>query len=97
MHDTYQSCMQYLKFSDILIKQSSKDLIAETAGVLALMVAGDQEKFGAIPVEHSLRLIPVEQLDDADAAMLASGLQTLVGVPGSLRKELSDDSTRPVK
>jgi len=35
MDDPYQTFMQYLKLSDDLIEQSSKDLLAETARVLA--------------------------------------------------------------
>jgi hypothetical protein len=92
MSDPYQSFMQYLRLSDDLIEHSSKDLIAETARVLALMVAGYQAKFGEIPVEESLRLLRVETLNDEDAAMLASGLETLVGVLGTLREEASDDN-----
>jgi hypothetical protein len=34
-----ESFMQYLKLSDELIDQSSKDIVAETARVLAFMVA----------------------------------------------------------
>ena len=39
MSDPYQHFMTCLKVSDDLIEQSSKDLLAETARVLALMVA----------------------------------------------------------
>jgi len=96
MDDSYPEFLQYLKLSDDLIEHSSKDLIAETARVLALMVAGYQAKFGEIPVEESLRLLRVETLNDEDAAMLASGLETLVGVLGALREEVSDDTAGPL-
>ena len=96
MDHPYQDFMQYVKLSDDLIEQSSKDLVAETARVLALMVAGYQAKFGVIPVEESLRLLRVEKLDEEDARMLASGLETLIGVLATLREEVPDDNAGPV-
>ena len=65
-----------------------QDLVTETARVLALVVAGYQAKFAEIPVEESLRLLRVETLNDEDARMLASGLETLVGVLGALREDM---------
>ena len=38
MDNPNESFMQYLSLSDELIEQSSKDIVAETARVLALMV-----------------------------------------------------------
>ena len=76
----------------MLIEQSSKDLVAETARVLALMVTGYEVKFGQIPAEESLRLLRVEKLTDEGARMLGSGLETPVGVLGTLREEVSSDS-----
>jgi hypothetical protein len=96
MNDPYQQFMTYLKMSDELIGQSSKGLVAETARVLDLMVAGYQVKFGDISAEKSLRLLRMEQLRDEDAAMLAGGLETLVGVLGTLREEPSKDGCGPV-
>jgi hypothetical protein len=51
MTDPYQHFMTCLKVSDDLIEQSSKDLLAETARVLALMAAHYQAKHGEMPVE----------------------------------------------
>ena len=94
--DDYQEFLQYLKVSDNLIEQSSKDLVAETARVLALMVAGYQARFGDIPVEESLRLLRVEKLNDEDARMLASGLETLIGVLGALREDTGGNESESV-
>ena len=55
------------------------------------MVAGYQAKYGEIPVEESLRLLRVETLHDEDARTLANGLETLIGVLGTLRDDLQDD------
>jgi hypothetical protein len=96
LDDPYQSFTQYLRLSDDLIEQSSKDLVAETARALALLVARYRAKFGEIPVEESLRLLRVKQLTDEDTAMLASGLETLVGVLGALQEEAPDDKAGPV-
>ena len=40
MDDPHQSFIQYLKLSDDLIEQSSKELVADTARLLAPMVEG---------------------------------------------------------
>jgi hypothetical protein len=61
-----------------------------------LTPAGYQARFGEIPVEESLRLLRVEQLNDEDAAMLASGLERLIGVLGALREEASGAKSGPV-
>ena len=52
--------------------------------------------FGEISVAESLGLLRMEKLNDDDAAMLASGLETLVGVLGTLREKASDDNAGPV-
>ena len=96
MSDEYENFLQYLNLSDRLIEPSSKDLVAETARALALMVAHYQAKFGEMPVEESLRLLRKEKLDQADADMLASGLETLIGVLGALRKEIPEESGGPI-
>jgi hypothetical protein len=96
MDDAYQCFMRYLNVSDQLIGQSSKELVAETARVLALMVASYQAKYGEVPVEESLRLLRVESLNDEDAQMLANGFETLIGVLGALREEQTPDEGRPV-
>ena len=57
MSDEYESFLQYLTLSDKLIEQSGKDLVAETARALALMVAHYQAKFGEMPIEKSLSLL----------------------------------------
>jgi hypothetical protein len=61
----------------VLIEQPSKDLITDAASVLTLVTARYQAKHGEIPREESLSLPRVEQLDQADAEMLAIGLETL--------------------
>ena len=40
-----------------------------------------------MPVEESLRLLRKEKLDQADADILASGRETLIGVLGALREK----------
>ena len=96
MSDAYENFLEYLNLSDKLIEQSSKDLIAETARALALMVAHYQAKFGEMPIEASLSLLRKEKLDQGDADMLASGLETLIGVLGALREEIPEDNGGPI-
>ena len=45
---------------------------------------------------ESLSLLRKEKLDVADANMLASGLETLIGVLGALREEIREESEGPI-
>ncbi len=53
MNHEYQEFIQYLKLPDELVDQASKEFVAETAKVLALMVAEYQPRFRDIPLEES--------------------------------------------
>jgi hypothetical protein len=70
----------YLKLSDQLMEQASKEDIAEVARVLALHVAHYQSKHGAIPIDQSLDLLAAETISDETARTLADGFAVLVEV-----------------
>ena len=70
----------YLKVSDRLIEQASKEDLAETARVLALHLAHYQKKYEPIPVQDSLKLMLTETIDDSQAGALADGFEVLIEV-----------------
>lgn len=84
MSQEFERFAAYLKLSDQLIEQASKDEVAEVARVLALHVARYQTKYGAIPVEESLQLMLTETIDDDQAKTLADGFEMLITVMQAL-------------
>jgi hypothetical protein len=80
MSQAFERFAAYLKISDQLIEQASKEEVAEVARVLALHVAHYQTKHGAIPVEESLQLMLTETIGDDQAKALAdAGMSRQLG------------------
>lgn len=75
---------EYNKLADMLIGQASKDQIAECARLLALNLAHYQSKYGELPLEETLAMVDADEPNDAQAAMLANGMENLVGVLGAV-------------
>ena len=67
MSQEFERFAAYLKVSDRLIQDASKDEIAEVARVLAHY----QKKYEAIPVQESLRLLLTETIEEDQAGELA--------------------------
>jgi len=84
MSQAFERFAAYLKLSDQLIEQASKEEVAEVARVLALHVAHYQTKHGAIPVEESLQVMLTETINDEQAKTLANGFEVLITVMKSL-------------
>ena len=84
MSQEFERFAAYLKISDQLIEEAIKEDIGEVARVLALHLAHYQNKYDAIPVEESLRLMLTETIDDDQAKALADGFEVLIEVMKSL-------------
>jgi len=84
MSQAFERFAAYLKLSDQMIEQASKEEVAEVARVLALHVAHYQTKHGAIPVEESLQVMLTETINDEQAKTLANGFEVLITVMKSL-------------
>ena len=80
MSQDFERFATYLKVSDRLIEDATKEEIAETARVLALHLAHYQTKYEPIPVQDSLKLMLTETIDDSQAAALADGFEVLIEV-----------------
>ena len=81
---------EYNKLADMLIVQATKDQIAECARLLALNVAHYQTKYGDLPLEETLAMIDADVPNDDQAALLAHGMENLVGVLGTVCSGLGE-------
>lgn len=80
--------------SRIAVSASATDNkdVAETARILALNSAHYQSKFGELPLDETLAMLHTNRQNEAQLAMLVSGMETLVGVLGMVRGgRLEDD------
>ena len=80
MSQEFERFAAYLKVSDRLIEDASKEDIAEVARVLALHLAHYQKKYEAIPVQESLKLMLTETIEADQANALADGFEVLIEV-----------------
>ena len=77
--------LAYLKISDGLIQDASKDELADLARVLALNIAQYRLQFGDIPVSDGLSLLlETKTLSDSQATALADGFEVLITVMKAL-------------
>ena len=72
------------KLADQLISYATKEQVAECARLLAINLAHYQSKFGHLPLDETLAMIDIEVPNDAQADMLAKGMENLVGVLGTV-------------
>ena len=73
----YGRLAQFMKLTDKMIDEASKDAIAEAARILALQVGHYQRKCGAASFEESIALLETETLNDDEAGWVADGLEHL--------------------
>jgi hypothetical protein len=85
---------EYQELADRLIEAATKEELAETARLLALNVAHYQSRFGELPLEGMLAMLSVAKPNEEQAALLASGMETLVGVLGLVRSGGLEDEGR---
>lgn len=82
--------VNYNKLADMLIERADKEQIAECARLLALNLAHLQSKFGDIPLDETLAILDAEEPNEEQAALLANGMQNLVGVLGGVMSGFED-------
>ena len=69
----------HFDLTDQLIAGASKEDFAEAARLLALNVAHDQLKFGALPLENFTDMLRAQTINTWTAELLSAGMQQLVG------------------
>jgi len=86
MDDHITQFKNYLKLADELIATSGKEELAEAARILAMHCAQYQLKYGELPAEEYTALLNLTKLDNETMAILAKGMENLVGVLGTLNE-----------
>lgn len=82
---------QYYKLADLLIKQASKEQLAESARLLALNLAHYQGLYGEVPLDDVLAALDASEPNDDQAKLLADGMENLVGILGSVLSGLGEE------
>jgi hypothetical protein len=82
---------QYYKLADMLIEQATKDQLAECARLLALNLAHYQGLYGEIPLDETLAILDAAEPNDKQLELLATGMETLVGLLGSVQSGLGEE------
>lgn len=78
---------QYLTLADQLLSVSSKEELAECARLLAINVAHYQSVYGDLTLDATLTAAYADQPNQAQIDLMASGMETLVGVLGGLTSD----------
>ena len=84
MSQEFERFATYLKVSDRLIEDATKEDIAEVARVLALHLAHYRAAHGEIPLAKTFDLLTRETLDDQQPGELADGFGVLIKVMQTL-------------
>ena len=82
---------QYCKLADMLIDQADKEQVAECARLLALNLAHYQGKVGEISLDETLAVLNADEPNEAQARLLADGMQNLGGVLGNVVSGLGEN------
>lgn len=82
---------QYYKLADMLIEQATKDQLAECARLLALNLAHYQGLYGEISLDETLAILDATEPNDKQLKLLATGMETLVGLLGSVQSGLGEE------
>ena len=83
---------QYYKLADMLIEQATKDQLAECARLLALNLAHYQGLYGEISLDETLAILDATEPNDKQLKLLATGMETLVGLLGSIQSGLGEET-----
>ena len=89
----YGRLAEYLKLTDKMIDEASKDAIAEAARMLAVQVGHYQRKFGNLPFEEAMELLESESLDEEQAGWVADGLEILAVAIASVKDDKEPPAT----
>jgi hypothetical protein len=82
---------QYYKLADQLIEKVSKEDIAECARLMALNVAHYQSKYGELPLDETLAMIGMSNLNEEQIKLLTDGMEIFVGVLGNVVSRIGQE------
>jgi hypothetical protein len=81
----------YYKLANMLMDKATKEEVAECARLLALNIVHHQSRHGEIPLEETLALLDMTGPNEAQAKLLADGMENLVGVLGNVCSGLGEE------
>jgi len=81
---------QYLELSDKLVEIADKEQLAECARLLAMNVAHYEMQYGELPLDAILATNSTGIANDQQNELTAKGMETLVGVLGSVIQGFDD-------
>jgi hypothetical protein len=90
--DPFDSLAEYYRLADEVAATSSREQLIEAGKMLALMCAAYQDRFGDLPMEGMLDFLAAESLSADQAALVARGLETYVGILGNLHGPAGDET-----
>ena len=81
---------QYYELADMLIKDATKEQLAECARLLALNLAHHQSLHGEIPLDETLAMLAATAPNAAQAKLLTDGMVNLIGMLGNVCSGLGE-------
>ena len=75
---------QYMALVDKLVQLADKEELAECARLLAMNVAHYEMKYGDMPLQDRLAMTYANELSDQQTELVTNGMETLVGILGSV-------------
>ena len=81
---------QYCTLVDLLIEQSTKEELADSARLLALNIAYYHTKHGEIPLDKTLAMLHAVELNNEQLKLAVKGMENLLGVLGNANSGLEE-------
>ncbi len=81
---------KYIELVNRLVQLADKEELAECARLWAMNVAHYETKYGAMPLQDRLARTYADELNDQQAELVTKGMETLVGVLGSVIQGLDE-------
>jgi hypothetical protein len=81
---------QYLQLADNLVELADKNELAECARLLAMDIAHYKMKYGELPLEEPFVVTLAEEFNDQQRELVINGMETMVGVLGSIIQGLDE-------
>ena len=81
---------QYMSLVDRLVQLADKEELAECGRILAMNLAHYKMKYGELPLEDGLLVADRGELNDQQNELVVEGMETLVGVLGSVIQGLDE-------
>jgi len=81
---------QYMALADKLVLLADKEELAECSRILAMNLAHYKMKYGELPQDDGMFMADLGELSERQADLVIEGMETLVGVLGSLIQGLDE-------